>query len=189
MAVITQTIQPGERRNEVTEIQKALISLGANIAPAEIFTPTTAGTYGPTTQAAIAALLPRFGLVQPGPHLQCYSGKVIEHRGRGGNGQQRGAATSCARILRGETDRTGCRSIELAWHARYAVMARDFTTAKKIATLIPNEPAHQEKEDWSNSQTEHLTASAPEILNPENYYTVLYDYVPRSTIKAFVSGT
>jgi hypothetical protein len=32
MAVITQTIQPGERRNEVTEIQKALISLGAYIA-------------------------------------------------------------------------------------------------------------------------------------------------------------
>lgn len=53
MAVITQTIQPGERRSEVTEIQKGLISLNASIEADEIFTPTTAGTYGPSTQAAI----------------------------------------------------------------------------------------------------------------------------------------
>ena len=39
MAVITQTIQPGEQRNEVTEIQKALIILNATIDPGEIFTP------------------------------------------------------------------------------------------------------------------------------------------------------
>jgi hypothetical protein len=56
MAVITQTIQPGERRNEVTEIQKAFISLGATIDGPELFTPTTAGTLGPKTQAAITAL-------------------------------------------------------------------------------------------------------------------------------------
>jgi peptidoglycan hydrolase-like protein with peptidoglycan-binding domain len=65
MAVITRTIQGGERLNEVTEIQKALISLGASIASNELSTATTAGTYGPTTQAAIIALLERFGL----PHL------------------------------------------------------------------------------------------------------------------------
>ena len=57
MAVITRTIQSGERRNEVTEIQKALISLDASIDIGEFFTATIAGTYGPTTQAAIAALL------------------------------------------------------------------------------------------------------------------------------------
>jgi peptidoglycan hydrolase-like protein with peptidoglycan-binding domain len=62
MAVITQTIQPGERRNEVTEMQKALISLGANIAHGELATEKVAGTYGPSTQTAIIALLDRFGL-------------------------------------------------------------------------------------------------------------------------------
>ena len=56
MAVITKTIQPGEKSNEVTDMQKALISLGANIASTELFTATIAGTYGLTTQAAIAAL-------------------------------------------------------------------------------------------------------------------------------------
>ena len=43
MAVITKTIQPGEKSAEVTEIQKAFISLGATIAPGELFTATTAG--------------------------------------------------------------------------------------------------------------------------------------------------
>ncbi len=48
MAVITRTIQPGERRNEVTEMQKALISLGANIDSAELFTATTPEPTGNT---------------------------------------------------------------------------------------------------------------------------------------------
>jgi peptidoglycan hydrolase-like protein with peptidoglycan-binding domain len=67
MPVIIQTIQPGERRNEVTEIQKAFISLGANIATNELFTVTTAGTYGPTTQAAVAAFLDRFRFLHANP--------------------------------------------------------------------------------------------------------------------------
>jgi hypothetical protein len=41
-----ETQQP-EQRNEVAEIQKALISLNASIEADEIFTPTTAGIYGP----------------------------------------------------------------------------------------------------------------------------------------------
>jgi peptidoglycan hydrolase-like protein with peptidoglycan-binding domain len=69
MAVITQTIQPGERRNEVTEIQKAFIILNASIDASKIFTPTTAGTYGPTTLAAVIALLQRFGFETPSPPI------------------------------------------------------------------------------------------------------------------------
>ena len=37
---------PGRTESDVTEIQKALLSLGADIAPDELFTATTAGTYG-----------------------------------------------------------------------------------------------------------------------------------------------
>jgi peptidoglycan hydrolase-like protein with peptidoglycan-binding domain len=69
MAVITQTIQPGERRNEVTEMQKAFISLGANIDSGELFTATTAGTYGTSTQTAVAALLDRFGFAHANPPI------------------------------------------------------------------------------------------------------------------------
>lgn len=46
MAVITKTIQQGEESSEVTEIQKALISLGANITPGELFNAASDGTYG-----------------------------------------------------------------------------------------------------------------------------------------------
>ena len=42
MAVITKTIQAGEKSNEVQEMQKALISLGANIASGEFSTTSTA---------------------------------------------------------------------------------------------------------------------------------------------------
>ena len=38
MAVITKTIQAGEKSNEVQEMQKALISLGADIASGELST-------------------------------------------------------------------------------------------------------------------------------------------------------
>ena len=33
-----------------------------------------------------------------------------------------------------------------------------------------------------------LQPPAPELLNPENYYTVVYDYVSRSRIKNSLSG-
>ena len=65
MAVITKTIQVCEKSNEVTEMQKALISFGASIASGELFTATTSGIYGPTTQTAIIALLDRFGFPHP----------------------------------------------------------------------------------------------------------------------------
>ncbi len=50
MVVITKTIQPGERSVEVTQMQQALLTLGANIASGELFTATIAGLYGSTTR-------------------------------------------------------------------------------------------------------------------------------------------
>ncbi len=78
MAVITATIQPGERRNEVTEIQKALISLNTSIEGGEMFTPMAAGTYGPNTQAAMTVLLQRFGFQPPVPlHFDAAVGTLL----------------------------------------------------------------------------------------------------------------
>ena len=169
MAVITQTIQPGERRNEVTEIQKALISLGANIDSAELFTATTPGTYGPTTQLAVAALIDRFGVEHPTANpFRCLGGTITEYRGGGGIGQQRGIKKSCARFLRAYQTAPVAGPYELAWLARYAVMALDFTTARKIATQIPNEPVIKEKVSPIVNLTT-LQPPAPELLNPENY--------------------
>jgi peptidoglycan hydrolase-like protein with peptidoglycan-binding domain len=193
MAVITTTIQPGERRNEVTEMQKALISLGANIGSGELFTATTAGTYGPTTQAAIAALYQRFTfLALNPPPFNAFVGRLLNIA----VGAELGNSAALQKAVRESfaaiqtTPAAGLS--ELAWLARYATIARDFTTARKIVDMIPNSsPAInlQEKEKiGSIVKLSTLQPPAPELLNPENYYTVLYDYVPRRTINVLVRG-
>ena len=82
---------------------------------------------------------------------------------------------------------------ELAWLARYAAIARDFTTARKILQLIPagSPPANLLEKDKVGSVVNFSTLqpTAPELLNPENYYTILYDYVPRSAINTLMRRT
>ena len=178
MAVITRTIQSGEQRNEVTEIQKALISLGASINSGELFTATTAGTYGTTTQLAVAALMDRFGIKHfnmPIP-FNASLGRLLNIA----VGAESGNSAALRQAVRESFDvrqtAPAAVSAELVWLARYAVIAQDFTTARKIAAQIPNEPVIREKvSPIVNLNT--LQPPAPEILNPENYYTVLYDYV------------
>src|SRR5262245_59263251 len=67
MAVITGPILSGARNNDVTLIQQALISLGATIDAGELFTATTSGTYGTSTQRAVEALLKRFDVDPSSP--------------------------------------------------------------------------------------------------------------------------
>jgi hypothetical protein len=192
MAVITQTIQAGERRNEVTEIQKALISLGlaGNIVSAELFTATSAGTYGSTTQLAIAALLDRFGVAHPNSPIP-FNASV----GRLLNIAVGAEVGNCAALQKAVRESFNARQTapaappaELAWLARYAVIARDFTTAKKIAALINSEPVIQQKVGPIVNLTS-LQPPVPELLNPENYYTVVYDYVSRSEVQELFPGT
>jgi len=190
MAVITRTIQSGERRNEVTEIQKALISLGASIDSGELFTATTNGTYGTTTQLAVAALMDRFGIKHfnmPIP-FNASLGRLLNIA----VGAELGSSAALKKAVRESFDARQAAPVadpkELAWQARYAVMAGAFTEARKIAAQIPNEPVIREKvSPIVNLNT--LQPRAPEILNPENYYTDLYDYLPRSTINRLVRGT
>ncbi len=189
MAVITKTIQPGEKSAEVTEIQKAFISLGATIAPGELFTATTAGTLGPTTQAASTALLARFGFSQGGqqPHFNPHVGRLLNIA----VGAELGNSAALRQAVRESFDARQTAPVagppELAWLARYAVIARYFTKAREIAAQIPDEPVIKEKVGpIVNLST--LQPPAPDRLNPENYYTVLYDYVSRSTINRLVRG-
>ena len=193
MAVITQTIQPGERRNEVTEIQKGLISLGFTIAPAELFTTTTAGLFGPSTQAATLAFYNRFGFGF-GPFPINFNPSVgrllnIAVAAEVGNSAalQKAVRESFAVI---QTPPIAGPS-ELAWLARYAALARDFTTARQIIELIPdNSQVVDEKKKIAAVVKEGAQEPPnPEILHPENYYTVLYDYVSRSTINRLVRGS
>ena len=194
MAVITKTIQPGERSVEVTDMQKALILLGANIAGAELFTTTVAGTYGPTTQAAIAALYKRFAFQAPNPPpFNAFVGRLLNVA----VGAEAGTSAALRQAVResfaARQTAPAAGLSELAWLARYAAIARDFTTARQILNLIPagSPPVNlQEKEKiGSVVNLSTLQPPAPELLNPENYYTVLYDYVPRSTINALVRRT
>lgn len=191
MAVITKTIQPGEKSNEVTEMQKALISLGANIASNELFTATAAGTYGSTTQAAIAALYKRFTFttVNP-PPFNAFVGRLlnIAVAAEAGNSAALRQAVRESFVAIQTAPAAGLS--ELLWLARYATIARDFTTARQILNTIPaNAPAINLQEKAKISSIVNLNTlqpPAPEVLNPENYYTVLYDYVPRSTINSLV---
>lgn len=193
MPVITKTIQPGERSVEVTQMQQALLSLGANIDSAELFTATIAGLYGPTTQTAIAALYRRFGFVAPSPlPFNAFVGRLLNiavGAEAGANAALRSAVRESFAAIQ-TTPAAGPG--ELIWLARYAAIARDFTTARSILNLIPaGAPAAtlQEKEKiGSVVNLSTLQPSAPELLNPENYYTVLYDYVPRATINSLVRG-
>ena len=190
MAVITKTIQPGEKSAEVTEIQKALISLGANIAPGELFTATTAGTFGPTTQAAITALLLRFGFSQGGqqPHFNPHVGRLLNIA----VGAELGSSTALKKAVRESFDARQAAPVagppELAVLARYAVIGLDFTTARKIAAQIPNEPVIKEKVGPIVNGTT-LQPPAPELVNRENYYTFAYNYASRSEVQELFPGT
>jgi hypothetical protein len=190
MAVITRTIQAGERRNEVTEIQKVFISLGATIDGPELFTPTTAGTLGLKTQAAITALLLRFGFSQGGqqPHFNVHVGRLLNIA----VGAELGNSAALQKAVRESfAVSQGAGPPELAVLARYAVIARDFTKAREIIALIPdNSQAAEEKKRIAaivKPSTEQTPA--PEIQHPENYYTVVYDYASRSEVQELFPGT
>jgi hypothetical protein len=194
MAVITQTIQPGEQRNEVTEMQKALISLGTHIDSGELFTATTAGTYGPTTQAAIIALLDRFGLphVNPQP-FNASIGRLLNIA----VGAEVGNSAALQKAVRESFAAIQTAPVaglsELVWHARYAALGLDFTTARKIIAMIPsNSPAailEEKAKIASIVMQSTLQPPEPELVNQENNYTFLYGYVLRSTINRMLRGT
>jgi len=188
MAVITQTIQPNERRNEVTEIQKALISLGATIAPGERFTATTAGTYGPTTQAAVVALLARFGFPPPSPPVfNALAGRLLNIAAGAEVGNSAALKQAVRESFNARQVAPAATPAELAWLVRYAVIALDFTTARKIVDLIPdNSPVAEEKKKLA-AIVKPDTQQPPEILNPEIYYTFGYHYVSRSRIKSLIN--
>lgn len=188
MAVITQTIQAGERSADVTAIQKALISLGANIDIGERFTATTDGTLGATTQAALTALRTRFGISQGvHPPFNAQVGRLLNIAVGAEIGHCAGLRQAVRESFQVIQMAPAADAAELAWLARYATIARDFTTARAILALIPddNSPAAAEKKKITAIvKPSEEQASNPELLNPENYYTVKYGYVPRSMIDA-----
>jgi peptidoglycan hydrolase-like protein with peptidoglycan-binding domain len=193
MVVITQTIQPGERRGEVTEIQKALIGLGASIASDELFTATTAGTYGPSTQAAVNALRGRFRFLVSSPVFNVHTGRLLNLAvgAEVGNSAalQKAVRESFATVQMEPAADPG----SLMWLARYATIARDFATARKAIDLIPDGVSVdlREQKEKIAAIVGHSTLqpTAPEESNPENYYTVLNDYVSLSRINALLGRT
>jgi peptidoglycan hydrolase-like protein with peptidoglycan-binding domain len=191
MAVITRTIQPGERIVEVTDMQKALISLGSRIATDELFTATVAGLYGVTTQAAIAALLRRFNFPPPSPLIFNVSvGRLLNIGVAAETGSNPVLRQAVRESFAAIQVAPAANLSELAWLARYATIARDFTTAKRALAMIPagSPPINIQERDKIGSivNISTLQPSTPELLNPENYYTILYDYVPRSTINSLM---
>lgn len=189
MAVIAQTIQPNEQRNEVTEIQKALISLGANIATGELFTATAAGTYGPTTQAAVVTLLQRFCFVPLNPQpFNASVGRLLNTAVGAEVGNSAALKQAVRESFATRQTAPAATSAELAWLAQYAVIAQDFTTARQIASQIPDESVIKEKVGPIVNLTT-LQPPTPELINPENYHILVYDYVSRSEVQALLQET
>jgi peptidoglycan hydrolase-like protein with peptidoglycan-binding domain len=189
MAVITQTIQAGEQNNAVTEVQQALISLGATIATAERATATVAGTFGPSTQAAATALLARFGSQPPNPFaFNAMAGRLLNIAAGAESGNSAGLRQAVRESYAVIQTPPIAGPSELAWLARYAVIGQDFTTARQIAAQIPDEPVIKEKIGPIVNLTT-LQPAAPELVNPENYYTVVYDYVSRPEVQKLLQET
>lgn len=190
MAVITNLIRSGDKSNEVTEIQKALISLGANIDSGELFTATTAGTYGTSTQTAVAALLDRFGFAHANPPIPFNAsvGRLLNIAVGAELGNSAGLRQAVRESFDARQAAPAADPSELAWLARYAVIALDFTTARKIAAQIPDEPVIKEKVGPIVNLTT-LQPPAPELVNRENYYTVVHDYVSISRINSLIGRT
>ena len=118
------------------------MSLDASIASAELFTATTAGTYGPTTQAAVAALLNRFGFSQLGqPQFDAHVGRLLNiavAAELGSTAAVKKAVRQSGAVI--QTAPVGDLS-ELAWTARYATIGRGFRTASKTVDMIPDNSA------------------------------------------------
>jgi hypothetical protein len=189
MAVITRTIPSGEKSNDVTLMQQALLSLGATIAAGELFTATTAGTYGTSTQTAVGDLLVRFGFDRPSTPtpFTAQAGRLLNIAVGAEVGNSAALRQAVRESFAARQTAPAATPKELAWLARYAVIARDFTTAKTIAIQIPNEPVIKDKVGpIVNGPT--LQPPEPEMLNPENYYTVVYDYVSRAEIQELFPG-
>ena len=174
-------------------MQQALISLGANIASGELFTTTVAGLYGPTTQAAIAALYRRFNLVPPSPlPFNAFVGRLLNIAVGAEVGNSAALRQAVRESFAAIQTAPAADASELARMARYAAIARDFTTARSILNLIPaSAPAAAVQEKAKIGSVVSLSTlqpASPDLLNPENYYTILYDYVPRATINLLVRG-
>jgi hypothetical protein len=191
MAVITRTIPSGEKSNDVTLIQQALISLGlgANIAASELFTATTAGTYGTTTQTAVGAIYDRFGFARFGLPIPFNApiGRLLNIAVAAEVGNSAALRQAVRESFAARQTAPAATPAELALIARYAVIARDFTTAKTIAIQIPNEPVIKDKVGPIVNRAS-LQPPEPEMLNPENYYTVVYDYVSRAEVQELFPG-
>jgi hypothetical protein len=54
--------------------------------------------------------------------------------------------------------------------------------------MIPNEPVIKERVGPIVNLTT-LQPPAPELLNPENYYTVVYNYASRTEVQELFAGT
>jgi peptidoglycan hydrolase-like protein with peptidoglycan-binding domain len=192
MAVIVKTIQPGSKSADVTEIQKSFLTLGAAIAPGELFTATADGILGATTQAAITALLARFGFSQGSqpPHYDTQVGRLLNIAvgAEAGHAAALRQAVRESFAVRGREPPAG--PSELAVLARYAVIAIDFTTARQAIELIPDDSSAADTKVKIAAMVTRTgrRVAAPELLNAANYYTFRWDYAPASAIRRLVHG-
>lgn len=186
MPVITQTIALNERRPEVTAIQKALLSVGYTIGPAELYTTNVDGKFGEQTQGVLVDFIgPLVNLDEVGDPFNAAWGRLLHvavPAELGNSAALHLAASECLAVI--EVPPALSWS-ELSSLAKYSVMGRNFTSAKQIIDeWIGPDPVLKALVDELAGQT-----PKPDLLNPENYYTFVYDYVSAADIKALMQGS
>jgi len=187
MPVITQKIGLGERRDEVTAIQQALIGMGAKIKDEELATANLPGIYNRSTQDAVNNLFFRMGVVitefdeVPGV-FDASAGRLLHVAVAAESGNSAVSRNALREAFDEIHTEPAANEFELACFARHAVMAQAFDLALQFIELMPNGFPLVESIVKNNA----LQSPEPDLQNPENFYTFRYQNASTNFVRLVI---
>jgi len=178
MPLLTVQLKSGNTGANVRELHKQLLAVGAVLDPSE----QTATSYGPSTVAAVRAFRQQYGL-PAGDTVDLSTGRLM-HVASSFNGVgNRVALRAAVREAAAAADTS--QPQELAWYARYSLIAQDYSMAQSIAQRIPNHADVVGVIDPILAPPDKRPRP-PQLPYPENFYTYRYDLVPHGLLDELV---
>ncbi len=189
MPLITRTIGPFEQSEDVTAIQKDILLAGGFIPEEELFHDNVNGVFGGETSVALINVLQRFA--SPANITNIFGFPFNAAWGRMLHMAAAAERGNSAALYAAVQESYDARNIlpalsppEKIWMARFGVIARNFSVAKAI-----NQSLAEPNDDITRIVSQNgMQPANPELLNPENYYTFVYDYVSRADVKAIMES-
>jgi peptidoglycan hydrolase-like protein with peptidoglycan-binding domain len=168
---------------QVAALQVALMELGFGLHANEI----QSSQFGPSTQGAVGSFRENMGLPPTAPTESPFDAAaarlinvVVPANGTANAPLEAAVHESVAAAQ-------GAAAIEVEWLARYATIARDFTTARQAAARAPADTVITTVVKPVIGDVSFQTPN-PELQNPENYYTCRFDFVPQAALDALLQG-